>query len=126
MVNNFAEDLISAFFKTGMRTDVPDGSLAGTSFLSAMMLTIKIRNVSLGIKYISIILENFNNIYQIQEQNVRQSIFSGILSVLQANINVVSTNQPLSHELLDSIFKLIANYFEKIADVDSNGIYILA
>lgn len=75
-----------------MRTDVPDGSLAGTAFLSAMMLTIKIRSVPIGIKYINIILENFNKIYQIQEQNVRHSIFSGILSVLQANINVVSTS----------------------------------
>ena len=54
------------------------------------------------------------------------AIQSGFLSVLQNCITSVSKSPSLSPQLLDSIYQLIIAYFQKIHDVDSNGIYVLA
>lgn len=117
---------MDALFKTGMRTDTADGSLACTAYLAALMMTIKLRNLNVSMHYINTILTTFNYTYQVPQQQIRSSIHSGILSVLQACVNVVASNQQVDRGALEQIFKLVIEYFNQNKDVDANGIYVLA
>lgn len=56
IIVNCQEELMSALFNTGMRTNVPDGSLVGSAFLAALLLTAKVYNPVVAFKYIQIIL----------------------------------------------------------------------
>lgn len=56
---------MATLFKTGMRVDVSDGSLAGKAFLATMILVNRTKNSLISAKYISIIVENFNKTFEI-------------------------------------------------------------
>lgn len=126
VIVNASEAIMDALFNTGVRTDIEDGSLAGIAFLAALILIVKVKNIAVASKYIRVIIENFHNTYSISQTNIRFSVHSGILSVLQGAFSVVSTQQVIPPEIISSTFQLVTDYFQKINDVDANGLYILA